>query len=306
MTNSELIASVDRLVLDPVAGEESAAEIREARKAERAAEIKLLKRRFDGILVFVTGAANVAMQLSWPEVGYGVIESRVESGQVTKHPLKRFRTTIGYIGISLLGTHQQRLAYREAINAQHRQVRSTPQSPVRYNAFNRDLQLWVASCIYYGVRDGAIRMHGPMTREEEVVLLRACARLGTTLQVPPDMWHQSPEAFDAYWEEGLKRVRIDKPVADYLHALLRYELVPANLGRILGPSMLWVNTGFLPEPIRDELGLAWTEKDQRRHDRLLRSLGAVSRPLPHVIRAQPIRAMMWNLETRRRLGRPLT
>jgi uncharacterized protein (DUF2236 family) len=33
------------------------------------------------------------MQLALAPVGYGVLESKVESGQVTKHPLKRFRTT---------------------------------------------------------------------------------------------------------------------------------------------------------------------------------------------------------------------
>ena len=59
----------------------------------------------------------------------------------------------------------------------------------------RELQLWVASCLYYGSIDAITRMHGPLTREEELVLLRAGARFGTTLQVPLEMWHQSPEEF---------------------------------------------------------------------------------------------------------------
>jgi uncharacterized protein (DUF2236 family) len=42
---------------------------------------------------FAAGAANVIMQLSWPEVGYGVAESKVDSGNLLKHPWKRARTT---------------------------------------------------------------------------------------------------------------------------------------------------------------------------------------------------------------------
>jgi uncharacterized protein (DUF2236 family) len=274
-------------------------------RAERAEELALLRRKMDGSVAFMAGPANVAMQLGWPEVGYGVVESKVTSGRADLHPFKRFRTTIGYLGIVLLGSHEQRVAYREAINGQHRQVRSTAGSPVKYNAFDRELQLWVASCLYYGSIDAITRMHGPLTREEELVLLRAGARFGTTLQVPPEMWHQSPEGFWAYWEKGLARVSIDRRVGDYLRGLLRVDLLPAPLARVLGPLNAWLNTGFIPTPIRDQLGLTWTDRDERRHARLMRVLGAVSRPLPHVVRAFPINAMMWNLELRRRLGRPM-
>ncbi|WP_183099502.1 oxygenase MpaB family protein [Nocardioides pelophilus] len=293
------------LVADPTAGEESASFIRAAQKAERAEELALLRRKMDGIVVFIAGPANVALQLGWPEVGYGVVESRVDSGKVTKHPFKRFRTTVGYLGIALLGNHTQRLAYREAINGQHRQVRSTPESPVKYNAFNRDLQLWVASCIYYGTVDAFTRMHGPLSREEEAVILRAGARIGTTLQVPQEMWHKTPEDFWAYWEEGVDRIQIDERVGGYLRGLMRMDMLPAPLGRAVGPLHLWLNAGFLPDPVRQQLGLDWDERDQRRHDRMLAVIGRISRPLPHFLRVFPMNAMMWNLEIRRRLGRPM-
>ncbi|KAA1427001.1 DUF2236 domain-containing protein [Nocardioides antri] len=279
--------------------------IRAQRSAERAEEIALLRRKIDGIVVLIAGPANVALQLGWPEVGYGVVESKVDSGKVTKHPFKRFRTTVGYLGVALLGSHTQRMAYRKAINEQHRQVRSTPDSPVKYNAFNRELQLWVASCIYYGTVDAFTKMHGPLTRDEEAIVLRAGARIGTTLQVPQDMWHRTPEEFWAYWEEGLARVDIDERVGSYLRSLLRMEIVPKPLYRAFGPLHQWLNTGFIPEPVRGQLGLPWDERDQRRHDRLMRVIGALSRPLPHFVRAFPINAMRLNLEIRRRLGRPM-
>ena len=41
--------------------------------------------------------ANVIMQLSAPGVGYGVLESPVDSGNVYKHPFRRARTTGTYL-----------------------------------------------------------------------------------------------------------------------------------------------------------------------------------------------------------------
>ena len=294
------------LAPDPTSGDESGDDIRDQQAALRAEEIRLLRRIMDGHVVVSAGLANVAMQLAWPEVGYGVVESRVESGSVTKHPFKRFRTTIGYLGVTLLGSHELRAAFREAINAQHRQVRSSAQSPVKYNAFNRDLQLWVASCIYYGFVDSATRLHGPLSQKDQEVLLRAGARIGTTLQVPADRWHRSPEEFWSYWEAGLQRCDIDDRVGAYLNGLLCLTMLPAPLRWVFGRSTRWANTGFLPERIRDQLGLEWTDRDQRRHDRLMRLTGRISRLFPHVVRGFPVNAMMWNLELRRRLGRPLT
>ncbi|PWN01251.1 hypothetical protein DJ010_18975 [Nocardioides silvaticus] len=293
------------LVADPTAGEEAAPEIHADAAAVRAEEIALLRRKVDGISVFLAGPSNVVLQLAWPEVGYGVVESKVDSGKVTQHPFKRFRTTIGYLSIALLGSDEQRTAFRKAIDGQHRQVRSTPDSPVKYNAFNRDLQLWVASCIYYGTIDIFTRMHGPLTPHEEAVVLRAGARIGTTLQVHPDDWHQTPADFWRYWEEGLARCHIDDRVGSYLVSLMKVEIMPKPVARLAGPANLWFNNGFLPQSIRDQLGLSWSDADQRRHDRILRGLGRVTRRAPHVVRAFPMNAMAWNLEVRRRLGRPM-
>jgi uncharacterized protein (DUF2236 family) len=262
-------------------------------------------RKFDGVAVFLGGPANVIMQLSWPEVGYGVSESRVHSGSVMKRPFKRFRTTIGYLGIALEGSDELREAFREAIDGQHRQVRSGPDSPVRYNAFNRELQLWVASCLYYGARDLVTRMHGPLDGQEELALLRAGARFGTTLQVPADMWHKDFAAFEAYWAEGLARVRIDPPVRDYLMKILDHDILPFPLNKLAGPPGRWVNTGFLPSEVRAALGLSWSERDERRHARLMRLIGRLSQPLPGIIRRFPLNAMILNLKLRHRFGKPL-
>jgi uncharacterized protein (DUF2236 family) len=89
-------------------------------------------------------AGNVIMQLALPGVGYGVLESPVDSGNVYKHPFKRARTTGTYLAATI-GTESDRQLIRAAVDTAHRQVRSTSSSPVSYHAFDPGLQLWVAA-----------------------------------------------------------------------------------------------------------------------------------------------------------------
>src|ERR1700742_2444175 len=93
-------------------------------------------------------AANVIMQLSLPGVGYGVLESPVDSGNVYKRPFKRARTTGTYLAVATIGTESDRALIRAAVDTAHSQVRSTPSSPVSYNAFDPGLQLGGGGCLY--------------------------------------------------------------------------------------------------------------------------------------------------------------
>jgi uncharacterized protein (DUF2236 family) len=269
------------------------------------AQRKLLNRRTDGVAVFLAGPANVCIQLALRPVGRGVVESTVHSGSVYRHPFKRFRTTIGYLDVAMRGDDQLRADYRHAVNGSHRPVRSGPDSPVKYNAFNRDLQLWVASCIFYGYRDSMTRMHGPLTADEEELLLQACRRLGTTLQVPAEMWHADRSAFEAYWTEGLAKIEIDDETRDYLLGIVNLAIMPAPLEWLFRPTMRFFNTGYLPPEVRAALGLTWTDRQERKFNTILRFLGIVSRPLPPIVRRIPMSWMTMNLRARRALGRPM-
>src|SRR4029453_8387193 len=102
----------------------------------------------DGLMgvALLAGPANVIMQLAQTGVGYGVLESRVESGRVDRHPIKRARTTFTYLTVATNGSDEQKAAFRRAVNRAHPQVYSTDESPVKYYAFDRGLQLWVGAC----------------------------------------------------------------------------------------------------------------------------------------------------------------
>jgi uncharacterized protein (DUF2236 family) len=179
----------------------------------------------------LASTANVVMQLARPAVGYGVAESTVEPGQVMRHPLRRLRTTITYLSVAFLGTADERTFYRRQVNRSHAQVRSAAGSPVRYNAFDPQLQLWVAACLYRGMTDVHTLLHGPAGEAVADAMYRECRRLGTTLQVPEQMWPADRAAFERYWDAALAEARIDPPVREYLDRSWRWITCPARSAR---------------------------------------------------------------------------
>lgn len=179
-------------------------------------------------------AANVIMQLSLPGVGYGVLQSPVDSGNVYKHPFKRARTTGTYLAVATIGTESDRALIRGAVDTVHRQVRSTSASPVPYNAFDPKLQLWVAACLYRYFVDQHEFLHGPLDDAAADAVYLDAARLGTTLQVPEGMWPADRAAFDGYWKRSLDELRIDPPVREHLHGVAASVALPTECARPTG------------------------------------------------------------------------
>lgn len=260
-------------------------------------------------VALLAGPANVIMELARPGVGHGVAESRVESGRIDRHPIKRARTTFTYIAVANSGTDVQKAAFRRAVNRAHAEVYSTPDSPVPYNAFDPELQLWVAACIFKGGIDIYRTFVGEIPEDEADRIYRDGMSIGTTLQVPPEMWPPDRAAFDRYWEESLEQVHIDDSVREFLYpiAVSRIKGVPLPdwLRTPLESFNLLITTGFLPQRFRDEMRLPWDDAQQQRFDRLMAVIGAVNGVLPKVIRQFPFNLMLWDLDRRIKAGRAL-
>lgn len=259
----------------------------------------------DGQAVFYAGTANTIMQLGWPEVAYGVMESSVASGSVMTVPKKRLRTTVTYLAVAVLGTEVERAAYRDAVNQQHRHVRSGADSPVEYNAFSRDLQGWVAACLYYGSRDFFERLHGPMDADTAEWFYEHHTRFGTTLQVRREDLPADVAAFEVHWKESLGRVSYDQTTRDYLNGLLDLVFLDDKQRARHARFHRWVNTGILPPEFREALGLTWTTQDEARLHRLLQKTGRRNRRAPRTLRNFPINYFLWDFRIRRALRRPL-
>ena len=260
-------------------------------------------------VALLAGPANVIMQLARPGVGYGVLESRVESGRVDLHPIKRARTTFTYLAVATGGSAAQKEAFRQAVNRVHAQVYSTPDSPVQYNAFDVDLQLWVGACLYKGAVDIHRIFIGELDGEDADRHYREGMALATTLQVPPEMWPADRAAFDRYWQESLAKVHIDDAVRDYLYPIaagrIRGVALPRPLQRVSDGFALLITTGFLPQRFREEMRLPWDATMQRRFDRLTAVLRVVNRTMPRFVRRFPFNVLLADVDRRIRTGRPL-
>lgn len=259
------------------------------------------------------GGANVIMQLSRLPIGHGVARSRVDSGRVDKHPIKRLRTTTAYVVISLLGTEDERRAMRNEVNRAHADVHSRPTDPVPYSAFDPELQLWVAACLYKGTEDVLRLLRGGYPPSERLeVLYQYCKRLGTTLQVTEEMWPSDRAAFCRYWEEGVRQIKMDDLTRSYLQSIADMSFLVDRLGPMGAPLRRWLRRwgrfqtlGYLPEAFRQELGLRWSPRKQRLFDAHIRLYAAWTRRLPRPLRQFPMN--LYLADTRRRIssGRPI-
>ena len=233
---------------------------------------------------FAAGAANVIMQLARPGVGYGVVESKVDSGNLLKHPWKRARTTFQYLAVAIIGTAEDRAAFREAVNGAHRQVKSTPDSPVRYNAFDRDLQMWVAACLFVGLEDTYQLLRGEMTVEQSEQFYRSAWTLGTTLQVTEDQWPPTRADFDDYWATACGQIDIDDRVRGYLLDLLNLHMINPVLGLPFRPLLKFLTIGFLAPVFRHAMGVKWSDSKQWLFESLFLVVAFANRFLPVFIR----------------------
>jgi uncharacterized protein (DUF2236 family) len=297
MAIHDAVRHVERAIADPPR--------RERARRERGLGIH------EGLMgvALLAGPANVIMQLARPGVGYGVMESRVESGRVDLHPIKRARTTFTYLAVATAGSDAQKEAFRQAVNRAHAQVYSTPESPVQYNAFDVDLQLWVGACLYKGAVDIYRIFIGELDGEDADRHYHEGMTLATTLQVPPELWPADRAAFDRYWQESLPKVRIDDAVRDYLYPIAAGRIqglaLPRPVQRLSDGFGLLITTGFLPQRFRDEMRLPWDAAKQRRFDRLMAALRAANRLLPPFVRRFPFNVLLWDVDRRIRTGRPL-
>jgi len=248
---------------------------------------------------------NVIMQLANPAVGYGVARSKVENGRLDLHPIKRARTTASYLAVAMMGNADDRRRYRQAVNGQHAQVRSEPDSPVEYNAMNPELQLWVAACLYVGWEDIYERVHGPLSGDDRETFYRQGMVCGTTLQMPAEAWPATRDDFTAYWDEQVSRIEISDEIRDFLLDIADFGYAPEWVQRKYGPVKRRRTIGYLPEPFRAALRVEWGDEDQRWFDAYVAKLVEQERRKPLWLSQIGFRLLLWDVRLRSRLGRPL-
>ncbi|MFT3716607.1 MAG: oxygenase MpaB family protein [Gordonia sp. (in: high G+C Gram-positive bacteria)] len=251
----------------------------------------------------LAGPANVIMQLALPAVGYGVYESRVESGNLFKHPVKRTRTTLTYLTVAAMGSPDLRKAYRHAVNKAHAYVRSDENSPVKYNAFDPKLQLWVAACLYKGWEDVERLFGDPANITEEAY--QQGAVMGTTLQMPRELWPATRADFEEYWQTTIAELQIDDVIRDHLLAIatLKFSAPPVRI--VLGWWSYMLTIGFLEEGFREKMGIRQTPLEKTVFDAHTFALRTALKVMPKPLREFPFNLFLADVKWRVKTGRSL-
>jgi len=258
------------------------------------------------------GVANIIMQLSLPPVGHGVSESRVGSGSPRRYPLKRARTTGQYLALAVMGSEDDRDVMRTAIAGVHNHVHSTEQSPVRYSGNSRELQVWVAMCLFRFFLDQYTLVHGELDEATLDELVRAAEPLATGVNVRPAEWPQTWAEYVRRWDAMLPGLSID-PVVHHEFVTLSdlsflgeaWGPIGHLLARIGARPYRFMTRATLPSEFRDMMGWDWTAADQRRLQRVLKVLRVVDTVInPHAMQTG-YRLQVLDFRIRRRLGLPV-
>jgi uncharacterized protein (DUF2236 family) len=207
--------------------------------------------------------------------------------------------------VTMLGAEEDIRAYRRAVGRSHARVRSTGSSPVAYDAFDRELQMWVAGCLVRAFEDTWALLHGRPGAWLPDEVYRQCAPLGTGLQVRPEQWPEDRAAFERWWDAQLEHVALDDTVRTYLWRVVDLDFLPSPLRTGTARANAFLTAGFLREPFRSLMGFSWSDADQERFEATMRRIGSVLTRLPGPLRRFPYNAYLADVRARRRLGMPL-
>jgi uncharacterized protein (DUF2236 family) len=238
------------------------------------AEMRMVAR--EGALL--AGAARaILLQIAHPAVGRGV----AEHSDFADRPLDRLRATLSYVYCVTFGTPEEIERVAAMVTAAHRKV-----TGVGYRATDPELQLWVAATLY----DTALLIYeelfGPLLGGVAEKVYKQYAVLGTALQVPAGSWPADRAAFRAYWQQMIDTLEVSDDARRLVWDLLFAEHAPLLL-RAAMPVNRFVTTAWLPERIRQQYGLHWSDGRQRLYDLAMTVARPVYRLLPVPLREAP-------------------
>ncbi|HET6654740.1 MAG TPA: oxygenase MpaB family protein [Gammaproteobacteria bacterium] len=244
----------------------------------------------EGILL-AGGMRAILLQVAHPAVGRGV----AEHSNFTDRPMDRLRATMTYVYCMAFGSRAEKRAIRSQVNAVHRHINGPG-----YDAFDPELQLWVAATLYDTALTLYERWIRPLDDEMAEIIYRQYRVLGTALQMREEQWPADRAAFRAYWNDMIPRLEVTDAARAVCRDLFHPPSVPMPV-RATMPLNRLVTAALLPAPIREAYNIEWNARRQRRFNRFSNSVSLVYPLVPRAIRQFP---RIWYMrDMRRRLAR---
>lgn len=234
----------------------------------------------EGILIAAGGRA-ILLQLANPAIGHGV----ANHSHFADRPLDRLNGTLSYVYAIVFGDAALSATVAQRVNHAHAPVHSIGTVP-EYNAFTPELQLWVAATLYESATHLHGLIYGPLDDDTADAVYREYSRLGTSLQVPPELWPHDRTAFRRYWNEQLTLLTTDAATRSVAHELLHSRTAPFWYRAALPLAQL-MTAGLLPAHVQVLFDLPWSSGRQWRFNRVLDGIRVIYPRLPRALRHWP-------------------
>ncbi len=228
----------------------------------------------DGVLV-LGGARAILLQVADPVVAAGV----ARHSDFAHRPVERLRNTLTFAYAVVLGTPEDAAAVTTHVNRAHRPVN---------RAEDAELQLWVAATLYDTAALVHERVFGATADALADEVYRDYAALGTSLQMPADLWPADRADFARYRDARVAGLLVTDEARQIAHDLFAPLTAPAWLRAGLPLAQL-LTIDLLPAALRDAYGFDWTARNRRRARRAWGVIRILVRVTPHRLRAWPYR-----------------
>lgn len=229
------------------------------------------------------GGRALLLQIAHPAIGQGV----ADHSDFANRMMDRLHATMTFLYASVYGTPEELRFVRRSVDRAHAPVRAESRGDApAYDAFDPELQLWVAATLYDTMIDLRERVFGRPSVDDGDRLYREFSVQLSLLQLPVELWPATRADFSRYWTSMLPRLTSSQET----RAIARQILYPARVPpgtRALLPLARLVTVGLLPDAVRRELRLAWNARLQRRFDRWMRFTAVLYPLLPERLRHQP-------------------
>lgn len=247
--------------------------------------------------LFLAAGRALLLQLAHPAVAQGV----ADHSDFQSNPFRRLQGTAEATYAVVFGSEE----LATAVGRRIRRIHDFVTGP-RYRANDPPNLLWVHATL----TDSALRAYTDMVEQlspaDAAAYYREMMRVAEVFGLPVADQPADLARFRTYFDEMVATLRVSDEGRRLAHDVL-YPSLPAGVRAALAPALALnrlVAVGTTPDPLREQLGLAW---DRRREQQLARVRSTASRLFavtPRQVRTAPGwlngRLLLW--QAGRRVG----
>ncbi|MFC5749643.1 oxygenase MpaB family protein [Actinomadura rugatobispora] len=255
-----------------------------------ARDLSVLRRVAAEPAVMLGAGRALLLQVAHPKVAQGV----ADHSDLRHRPLDRLLGTLDFLTIVAFGTDEEAERMGRTIRRVHERITGPG-----YSGNDPDLQVWVNATLI----DAALYVYehvlGSPSGDLAAEYIDQARHVADVLGCPPGAQPADIAAFRRYMDEMVSSLEVTDTGREVMRAVLWSRKL-----RWMAPA-LWANrfvtAGLLPEPIREQYGLPWSDRKDRALWTLLRVHTFFYRRVPRRLRQAGIPVMLWS--SRRRVAK---